>query len=79
MDIQSVKIDLIHWLTELEDTSILKKLQIIKELEENTLLLSEEQQKELDIRLEKYENGQLEFTSWEIVKSRMKNQINDGQ
>lgn len=79
MDIQSVKIDLIHWLTELEDTSILKKLQIIKELEENTLLLSEEQQKELDIRLEKYENGQLEFTSWEIVKSRIKNQINDGQ
>lgn len=76
MDIQSVKIDLIHWLTELEDTSILKKLQIIKELEENTLLLSEEQQKELDIRLEKYENGQLEFTSWEIVKSRIKNQIN---
>ncbi|MFC0655155.1 addiction module component [Mongoliitalea lutea] len=76
MDIQSVKIDLIHWLTELEDTSILKKLQIIKELEENTLLLSEEQQKELDIRLEKYENGQLEFTFWEIVKTRIKSQIN---
>jgi endonuclease III-like uncharacterized protein len=30
MDIQSTKIDLIHWLTELEDTDVLKQLAIIK-------------------------------------------------
>jgi predicted transcriptional regulator len=30
MDIQSTKINLIHWLTELEDTDVLKQLAIIK-------------------------------------------------
>ena len=31
MDVQSVKIDLIHWLTELQDQSVLKQLQGLKE------------------------------------------------
>jgi hypothetical protein len=33
MDIQHVKLDLIHWLTELQDTSILEKLRALKDQE----------------------------------------------
>lgn len=33
MDIQHVKLDLIHWLTELQDTSILEKLRAVKDQE----------------------------------------------
>ena len=50
MDTQSIKIDLIHWLTELQDTSILKELQILKESHKEAYQLSTDQEKELDIR-----------------------------
>ncbi|CAN5187159.1 hypothetical protein BH23BAC1_BH23BAC1_36390 [soil metagenome] len=43
MDIQSVKIDLIRWLTELQDQSILKELQKLKEQQESAYELSAEQ------------------------------------
>ncbi|GAA5031354.1 hypothetical protein GCM10011506_20970 [Marivirga lumbricoides] len=77
MDIQSVKIDLIHWLTELQDKSTLKKLQGLKEQQEITFELSAEQKKELDSRLEKYENGEMKFSSWETVKDRIRNRAKD--
>lgn len=77
MDIQSVKIDLIHWLTELQDKSILEKLQGLKEQQEIRFELSEEQQKELDSRLEKYENGEMKFSSWETVKDRIRDRAKD--
>ena len=73
MDTQSIKIDLIHWLTELQDTSILKELQILKESHKETYQLSTEQEKELDIRLEKYEAGEMRFSSWDTVKDRIRN------
>lgn len=73
MDVQSLKIDLIHWLTELQDKSILEKLQGLKEQQENTYELSAEQKKELDSRLEKYENGEMKFSSWDAVKDRIRN------
>jgi hypothetical protein len=37
MDIQSIKVDLIHWLTELQDQSILEKLQVFKHQQEKGL------------------------------------------
>lgn len=77
MDIQSVKIDLIHWLTELQDKSTLKKLQGFKEQQEINFELSVEQKKELDSRLEKYENGEMKFSSWETVKDRVRNRAKD--
>ncbi len=77
MDIQSVKIDLIHWLTELEDKPTLKKLQGLKEEQEITFELSAEQKKELDSRLEKYEKGEMKFSSWETVKERIRNRTKD--
>lgn len=77
MDVQSVKIDLIHWLTELQDKTILKKLQSLKEQQESSFELSTEQQNELDSRLEKYENGEMRFSSWETVKDRVRDRAKD--
>lgn len=77
MDVQSVKIDLIHWLTELQDKSVLKKLQGLKEQQESSFELSAEQKKELDGRLEKYENGEMEFSPWDTVKNRVRNRAKD--
>lgn len=77
MDIQSAKIELIHWLTELQDKTILKKLQGIKDQEESTFELSPDQKKELDDRLEKYENGEMEFSTWETVKDRIRSRSKD--
>lgn len=77
MDTQSIKIDLIHWLTELQDTSILKELQMLKERHKGTYQLSADQEKELDIRLEKYESGEMRFSSWDTVKDRIRNRAKD--
>ena len=77
MDTQSIKIDLIHWLTELQDTSILKELQMLKERHKETYQLSADQEKELDIRLKKYETGEMKFSSWDTVKDRIRNRAKD--
>lgn len=72
MDTQSIKIDLIHWLTELQDKSILKELQILKESHKESFQINAAQKKELDIRLEKYESGEMKFSSWDSVKDRIR-------
>ncbi len=77
MDIKSVKIDLIHWLTELQDKAVIKKLQGLKEQQESAFELSSEQKKELEGRLEKYENGEMEFSSWDMVKDRVRKHAKD--
>lgn len=77
MDIQSVKIDLIHWLTELEDKPTLKLLQGLKNRQQVDFELNSEQKKELDSRLEKYDNNEMKFSSWEEAKKRIRNQAKD--
>lgn len=77
MDVQSVKIDLIQWLTELQDKSVLKKLQGLKEQQESSFGLNAEQKEELDSRLEKYENGEMKFSPWNTVKDRVRNRAKD--
>ncbi len=69
MDIQSLKIDIIHWLTELKDTSVLEKIMAIKE---ETSGLTESQHAELDRRLEKYDKGEMNFKSWEEAKESIR-------
>ncbi len=69
MDIQSLKIDIIHWLTELKDTAVLEKIMAIKE-EASGLTAS--QQAELDKRLEKYDRGEMNFKSWEETKNNIR-------
>lgn len=77
MDVQSVKIDLIHWLTELQDQSVLKQLQGLKEQQQSSFGLGEAQIEELDSRLEKYENGETKFSPWDKVKERVRNHAKD--
>lgn len=74
MDIPTTKIKLIHWLTELEDQSVLEK---IIDVQEATVTLTNEQKEELDRRLDSYEAGNMKFSSWDDVKSRIKNSIKD--
>ncbi|WP_339900749.1 addiction module protein [uncultured Cyclobacterium sp.] len=74
-DIQSIKVDLIHWLTELKDLSVLEQLQVMKAKQESSLKLNSEQTKELDSRLKRYENGEMKFSSWEQVRERIKSRL----
>lgn len=70
MDIQSLKIDIIHWLTELKDKDVLEKIYAIKE--EVRIDLTAAQQDELDKRLEKYGKGDMKFKSWEETKASIR-------
>lgn len=77
MDIQSIKIELIHWLSELEDMSVLEQIQSLKEEQENSFQLNAEQGEELESRLERYEKGEMRFSSWDAVKKRIRDRAND--
>lgn len=72
MDISSVKLDLIHWLTEVNDHKLLEKLQLIKKEQEKSLHLDESQEEELENRLKKYEAGEMKFASWESSKEKIR-------
>ncbi|UII23459.1 addiction module protein [Fulvivirga ligni] len=56
MDIKSIKIDLIHWLTELQDPEVLKSLHTFKSQHENNL--DESTKLLLNERLAFYGNNQ---------------------
>jgi hypothetical protein len=76
MNIQALKIDIIHWLTELRDERVLEKIQGIRESTEN-VSLSASQKEELESRLESLENGTMEFKTWEEARAAIKNSYND--
>ena len=70
MDTQSLKIDIIRWLTQLSDKSVLKKIQAIKA--EEDIELSPAQLIELDKRLAKHDQGKMKFKSWEEAKASIR-------
>lgn len=74
MDTQSLKLDLIHWLTKLKDRATLEKIQAIKA---EHLGLSATQEMELNERLEKYEKGEMKFNSWEATKANIRKRSKD--
>lgn len=76
MDIQSLKIDIIHWLTELKDKSVLEKIYAIKQGEVADEL-SSAQQTELENRLKKYERGEMKFKSWEETRTSIRKRSKD--
>lgn len=79
MDAAALKLDLIKWLTQLQDEVVLKKIHALKEADEKENGLSADQIEELERRLEKYHRGGMEFSSWESVKERIKaNEKNEG-
>jgi|GEM_PF-797475 peptide subunit release factor RF-3 len=79
MDAAALKLDLIKWLSQLQDEGVLKKINALREANEEVAGLSSEQIDELERRLEKYQRGEMEFSSWVSVKERIKSSIkNEG-
>ena len=58
MDIKTLKIDLIHWLTELEDVNTLKQLQALKENLDWWENISEEERLAVDEGLAQLDRGE---------------------
>lgn len=69
MDIQSLKVDLIHWLTELEDRSILEQIQGFKKQQESTL--SDAHKMLLDERIASYEKDPKNVLDWDQVSKEI--------
>lgn len=65
MDVQALKLDLIHWLTELQDSAVLEKLQAFKNQETNRI--TEEQKEWLDERLASYHKNPSSVLPWDKV------------
>lgn len=77
MDTQSIKINLIHWLVVLEDMSVLEKIQSAKEKKESFIDLNAEKRKEQDSKLDKHENREMKFSSWDTVKNIIWDRVKD--
>lgn len=73
MDIQSIKIDLIHWLTGVDDVVLLKKLQAFKELQETQL--SEAHRALLDERIGSYESNPFNVIDWETISKELEKEF----
>jgi len=69
MDTQSIKVELIHWLTELEDRSVLEQVQVFKQLQEGTL--SAAHQALLDDRIASYEQNPGQSLDWDEVMKEL--------
>lgn len=73
MDIQAIKIDLIHWLTGVEDIVTLKKLQAFKQLQESGL--SDAHKALLDERMASYESDTNNVLDWETVMKELEKEF----
>ncbi len=76
MDIKSLKLELIKWLTELQDTSMLETLKRLKEKGEDKLTTS--QREVLQERLHQYESGEITFSTWKDTKEQVRHRGKDG-
>jgi hypothetical protein len=68
MGTEEIRLDLIHWISETTDIGVLKKIQKIRHLSSG---LSPEQETILEQRMEKYEKGEMKFSTWDEVKKRI--------
>lgn len=72
MDIHAAKIDLIHWLTELQDYSTLQQLLALKD--QHQIHLSEAHRALLDERIASYHADPTKVLDWDdVVKALEKN------
>lgn len=65
---QDIRLDLIHWLAETNDSESIRKVQ---EIRNSAIQLTPEQETILDSRMETYEKGQMKFSSWEEVRKNI--------
>ena len=77
MDIQTLKIDIIHWLTQLNDKNVLEEIHALKK--EEDIELSSDQKVELEKRLNKYVRGEMKFKSWEETRASVKKRSKNAQ
>lgn len=78
MGAAQIKEELYHYIEE-GDERLLKMLHAIaKEYSSDEVELSEAHLQELDRRLEKYEAGQMNFSSWETTKERIRSRVKNG-
>lgn len=81
VQLQKDKLDLIEWITQLEDASVLQKIKEIM-LEEDSygFTLSDEQKLILEEGSEKYHSGEEQAYSWDEIKNnaaQLKKLINE--
>ena len=81
VQLQKDKLDLIEWITQLEDASVLQKIKEIMLEEDNYgFILSEEQKLILEEGTEKYLSGDESSYSWDEIKNnaeQLKKLINE--
>ena len=73
MDIQAIKIDLIHWLTGVDDLVLLQKLQALKKLQESRL--SEAHKNLLDERMASYQKDPNNVMDWEELSKELEKEF----
>ncbi len=73
MDIQAIKVDLIHWLTEVEDLTVLKKLQAFKRDQEGGLSYAHKAL--LDERMASYASDPENLLDWETVMKELEKDL----
>lgn len=73
MDIQAIKIDLIHWLTEVQDQSVLEQLQAFKAQQEKGL--SDAHKALLDERIASYEKNPSDVLDWDNVMTELEKDL----
>ncbi len=71
MDIQSIKVDLIHWITKLEDRKVLEQMQAYKHRQEEGL--SKAHKALLDERIASYEKDSSNVLDWDDVMKDIEN------
>lgn len=69
MDVQGIKLDLIKWLSGVDDLVILKKLQAFKRSQESDI--SNAHKELLDQRMASYENDPDNLLEWEAVMKEL--------
>ncbi|PPL01310.1 hypothetical protein [Parapedobacter indicus] len=71
MDIQAEKLDIIHWLSTLDDRRLISQLVSLKNSTTQNIQLSAEEKEAIDIALESVEDGRV--LTHEEVMSKTKN------
>jgi hypothetical protein len=73
MDIQAVKLELIHWLTELQDQSILEQLQNLRDQQSPEIRKAHQQL--LDERIAFYEQHPDQLLDWDQVTQELEKEL----
>jgi hypothetical protein len=70
MDLQLTKLELIEMLLNTKKETVLEKVRVLLETEQDDFSLTEEQYKIIDKRRENYLNGKGKSLTWEEVKQK---------